>query len=211
MKRLAILGASGHGKVLADIALLQGWGEVGFFDDAWPNKQAVSRWPIVGDGAALLQLLQRSGDFDGVAIGIGHCATRLEKYRALAGAGFALPVLQHPGAVVSTYAQVGAGSVLMAGSVVNVDAHIGAVCIINTGATVDHDCVLGHGVHIAPGVHVSGGVTIGEGAWVGVGACVRQGIHIGAGAMVGAGAVVVRDVAAGTTVVGNPARPLLKP
>jgi len=208
MKRLAILGASGHGKVLADIALLQGWGAVVFFDDAWPDKQAVSRWPIAGDGAALLQ---QAGDVNSAAIGIGHCATRLDKYRSLLAANFFLPVLQHPSAVVSTYAQVGAATVLMAGSVVNVDAHIGAACIINTGATVDHDCTLDDGVHVAPGVHVSGGVRIGTGAWVGVGACVRQGIRIGAGAMVGAGAVVVRDVAAGTTVVGNPARPLLKP
>ena len=206
MKKLAILGASGHGKVLADIALLQGWDEVIFFDDAWPEKQAVSRWPIAGDGAALLR---RAGDFDGVAIGIGHCATRLEKHPLLAKAGFVLPVLQHPTAIVSTYAQLGAGSVLMAGSVVNVDAQIGTACIINTGATVDHDCVLADGVHIAPGAHVSGGVTIGAGAWVGVGACVRQGLYIGAGAMVGAGAVVLRDVPAGATVVGNPARPLI--
>ncbi len=209
MKKLAILGASGHGKVLADIALLQGWDEVVFFDDAWPEKQAVSRWPIAGDGAALLQLLQQAGNFDGAAIGIGHCATRLEKYRVLAEAGVVLPVLQHPRAVISTYAQVGAGSVFMASSVVNVDAQIGAACIINTGATVDHDCVLGEGVHIAPGAHVSGGVTIDEGTWVGVGACVRQGLYIGAGAMVGAGAVVLRDVPAGATVVGNPARPLI--
>ncbi len=204
-KRLAILGGSGHGKVLSDTALLQGWQMPVFFDDAWPQKASLGRWAIAGDGAALLQ---RQTDFDGVAIGIGHCATRLEKYRLLLAAGWQLPVLQHPAASVSTFAQIGAGTALMAGSVVNVDAQIGAACIINTSASVDHDCVLADGVHIAPGAHVSGGVHIEQGAWIGVGACVRQGIRIGAGAMVGAGAVVVRDVPAGATVLGNPARPM---
>lgn len=80
----------------------------------------------------------------------------------------------------------------------------------NLYAYVEHDCCVGDFVTLAPGAKVNGAVTIGNGAYVGSGAIIRQGLTIGAGAVVGMGAVVTRDVPAGVTVVGNPARPLVK-
>lgn len=85
-------------------------------------------------------------------------------------------------------------------------ARTGEGCIVNTGATVDHDCVLGDFVHVAPGVNLAGTVTVGDNVMIGIGASVVPGITIVAGATVGAGAVVIRDVPAGATVVGVPAR-----
>lgn len=205
MRRLALLGASGHGKVVADAALLAGWDEVVFFDDAWPQRSDNGRWKVEGTGADLQAGL---GRFDGVVVSIGHCATRLDKQRTLAGAGAPLATIVHPGAVVSRHATLGAGTVVMAGAVVNVDATVGEAGILNTGATVDHDCQLADAVHVCPGAHISGGVRVGACSWVGVGAAVRQGLTIGTHVLVGAGAVVVADIADGLTVVGNPARPL---
>lgn len=203
MKRLALLGASGHGKVVADMALATGWQSVQFFDDAWPGLQAIGHWPVIGNTAGLLE---RLSEFDGVLVSIGNCATRWQKQQALQAAGARLVSVVHPHACVSSLATLGVGSVVMPGAVVNVDAVVGEACIINTGATVDHDCVLGHAVHVSPGAHLSGDVRIGDGSWVGVGAAVRQGIRIGARVMVGAGAVVVKPVPDDHTVVGNPAR-----
>lgn len=205
MKRLALLGASGHGKVVADAALAAGWQSVVFFDDAWPGLTVNGHWPVVGGTAALLA---RLSEFDGALVTIGRCATRWQKHQALRAAGARLVSLVHPHACVSSLATLGVGSVVMAGAVVNVDAVVGEACIINTGATVDHDCVLGHAVHVSPGAHLSGDVRVGACSWVGVGAAVRQGIRIGADVMVGAGAVVVKPVPDGQTVVGNPARPV---
>lgn len=202
MKRLALLGASGHGKVVADAALAGEWDAVEFFDDAWPQRQSNGPWPVVGDSAALLECLT---DFQGVIVSIGDCAVRLGKHWALKAAGAPLVSVIHPAAVVSRYALLGVGTAVMAGAVVNIDAVVGEACIINTGATVDHDCYLGNAVHICPGAHLSGNVLVGHGSWVGVGAAVRQGTDIGECVMVGAGAVVVQDVANGFTVVGNPA------
>lgn len=202
-KRLALLGASGHGKVVADIALSAGWESVQFFDDAWPSLEANGHWQVVGDTAALLE---RIGDFDGVLVTIGHCATRWKKQQILLSSHAPLVTLVHPQASVSRYATLGAGSVVMPGAVVNVDAVIGDACIINTGATVDHDCVLANAVHVGPGAHLSGNVRVGARSWVGVGATVRQCIHIGNDVMVGAGAIVVKAVPGGITVAGNPAR-----
>jgi sugar O-acyltransferase (sialic acid O-acetyltransferase NeuD family) len=203
--RLAILGASGHGKVVADIALLVGYTDVVFFDDAWPTKSSVGRWFVIGDTETLLGSVT---DFDAVILGIGDNRIRLEKHAVLTAANVPLVTLIHPAAVVSNLAQIDIDSVICAGAVVHVDAVLGAAVIVNTGATVDHDCRLTDGVHIAPGVHLSGDVHIGASSWIGVGACVKQGVHVGSNVMVGAGAVVVSDIPDGMTVVGNPARPI---
>lgn len=207
MKRLAILGASGHGKVVADVALACGWQEVVFFDDAWPNVDENSFWTVQGNTESLVACI---AEFEGVVVAIGQSAIRIEKHLVLESAGLPVVTLVHPGAYVSRFANMGAGTVVMPGAVVNVDTVLGKGCIINSGATVDHDCVLADGVHIAPGAHLSGNVSAGAGSWIGVGAAIRQGVRIGAGVMVGAGAVVVKDIADGETVVGNPARPIGK-
>jgi sugar O-acyltransferase (sialic acid O-acetyltransferase NeuD family) len=204
MKRLALLGAGGHGKVVADTALYAGWQEVIFYDDAWPGLCATGIWTVIGDATRLLQDLP---NFDGVVVTIGRNRTRLDKHQWLIRHGAPLVSVIHPTAVISQYATLGKGSVVMAGAVVNVDACLGEACVVNTGATVDHDDWLADGVHISPGVNLSGHVTVGEASWIGIGAAVRQGITIGREVTVGAGAVVVEMVPDGLTVFGNPAKP----
>ncbi|QIB52599.1 acetyltransferase [Pseudomonas sp. OIL-1] len=203
MRRLAILGASGHGKVVADCAEMCGWQAVEFFDDAWPNKQSNSRWSILGNTAVLLERIK---EFDGVLVAVGNNSVRADKLRELSRAGAILPVLLHPSAVVSRYTTVGAGSVVLAGAVINVDCSIGIGAIINTSATVDHDCFLGEAVHVSPGVHLAGGVTVGDQSWLGIGSSVRQLVQIGVGVTVGAGAAVVANIPDACTVAGVPAR-----
>lgn len=204
MKRLALLGASGHGKVVAEAALLSGWDSIEFFDAAWPRLQSNGPWPVQGDDAALMERLSQ---YDGILVSIGNCAIRWKLHQVLQSAGVQFATVIHPAATVSRYARLAPGTAVMAGAVVNIDADIGAACIINTGATVDHDCTLEAAVHIGPGAHLSGNVQVGQGAWIGVGSTVKQGLVVAAGAMVGAGAVVVHSVGAGITVIGNPARP----
>ena len=202
-RRLALLGASGHGKVVADAALSSGWEAVDFFDDAWPARDRNSHWLVIGGSG---DLVARLAQYDGVLVSIGDCQIRRDKHFMLAAVGAPLCTVVHPSASVSRYAVLGVGTVVMPGAVVNVDASVGVACIINTGANVDHDCVLGDAVHIAPGAHLSGQVEVGSCSWVGVGASVRQGIVVGARALVGAGAVVVKPVRDDEIVVGNPAR-----
>lgn len=203
MKRLAILGASGHGKVVADAAELSGWNEIVFFDDAWPDVKSNSVWPVLGNTADLLASV---GEFSGVAVAIGNNAIRLEKLNLLRNQGVVLPAIIHPNSVVSRYAKIGDGSVVCAGVIVNADAQVGAGAILNTGCSIDHDCVLAEAVHISPGARLAGGTKVDACAWVGIGAVVRQLITIGADSVVGAGAAVVKDVPEGATVVGVPAQ-----
>jgi sugar O-acyltransferase (sialic acid O-acetyltransferase NeuD family) len=207
MRRLALLGSSGHGKVVADIAQQLGWDVIEFYDDAWPNIKNNSLWPVVGNSASLLGGLAK---YDGVIVTIGNCSARWEKQRLLESAGGRLATLIHPAASVSCYANIASGSVVMAGAVVNIAAYVGPAGIINTGATVDHDCKLAEAVHIAPGAHLSGNVKIGSLSWIGVGSCIKQGIVVGERVMVGAGAVVVSPIDSNQIVVGNPAKPMSK-
>lgn len=205
--RLAILGASGHGKVVADAAEAKGWQEVVFFDDAWPGIQENGPWLVKGDTNALMDALS---EYDGVVVGIGNNAIRANKQVQLVNAGAEVVTIIHPDATVSPHAQVGSGSVVFAQAVVNACATVGAGVIVNTGSVVEHDCLVGDFSHISPNAVLAGGVRLQEQCWVGAGASIRQLLEVGKAAVVGMGAVVTRDVCAGSVVAGNAAR-VLKP
>lgn len=206
MRSLAILGAGGHGRVVADCAQALGWSEITFFDD---NPSATSRgpWSLAGTG---LDLIARLADFDGIAVCIGNNAVRLDWHRRLIAMGAAPVTLIHPRATVSAHVELGIGTVVLAGVVINIGTTVGQACIINTGATVDHDNTLADGVHVSPGANLGGGVSVGETSWIGIGAAIREGVAIGERVRVGAGAVVIKSIDDDLTVVGNPARPLDK-
>lgn len=201
---LAILGASGHGKVLADIAELTGWEKIDFFDDAWPERKNNGAWQVIGDTQKLLDSLKA---YDGVIVAIGNNKIRQQKLQQLDSTGAKIITLIHPSATVSRYTKIGPGSVVVAGAVINPDCIIGSGAIINTCSSVGHDCTLGNAVHICPGARLAGGSEVNDRAWIGVGSSVRQLIRIGSDAIVGAGAAVVQDVLPNIIVVGVPARP----
>lgn len=204
MKRLAIVGAGGHGKVVADTAERCGWQLIEFFDDGWPRCGMNGVWPVIGDISMLINTLE---EFDGVVVAIGDNRVRRSKLEELANAGARLVSLVHPSATISRHASVGIGSVVFAGAVVNPGACIGRGVILNTGCSIDHDCIVEDGVHISPGARLAGTVRVGSMSWIGIGACVRQSIHIGSDVTVGAGAAVINDIADSLLVVGVPAKP----
>ena len=208
--KIVIYGASGHGTVVADVVSAMGQDEVvGFIDDHTArHKNVVGRFPVLG-GEEVLPEMVRKG-IKGAIVAIGRNDVRLKKADLLAGLGFQFVTAIHPSAVVAGDVEIGGGTVLMAGVIINASAKIGAHVIVNTGATIDHDCVVEDGCHVSPGAHLAGMVVVRRGSHVGIGACAIQCVTIGERATVGAGAVVVRDVAAGITVVGNPARELVK-
>lgn len=203
MKALAILGASGHGKVVADAALSSGlWQRVLFYDDAWPTKTQNGQHEIVGNTKTLLDLSEKPD----VVVAVGNNKVRLAKQSELIVNGFTVVTVVHPSAVISASAKIALGCVVMAGAVINSDAVVGSACIVNSNAVVEHDCLLGDAVHVSPGACLAGGVVVGQYSWIGIGASVIQLKRIGSNVMVGAGAAVVTDLADGTTVVGVPAK-----
>jgi len=203
MNTLAVLGASGHGKVVAEIAELVGWDNVVFFDDAFPTVSNIGVWRVCGNTK---DLIGNIGKYPAVVVAIGDNRIRLQKSKYFLSAGFQLATLVHPSSIVSKYAKIGVGTVVMACAVINPFSSVGLSSIINPACSIDHDCALGEGVHISPGSHLAGGVSIGDLSWLGIGSVVKQGVDIGSSVTVGAGAVVVNDILDGSVVVGVPAK-----
>ena len=201
MSSLLIVGAGGHGRVVADVAS-HSYSRIAFLDDAFEELQHID-WPVLGSPAELTDV---AGDFSDIVIGIGNNAKRQSATDVVQQAGHRLAVIVDNSAAVSARAKLGDGTVVMPQAAVNAAAELGHSCIVNTGATVDHDCRLGDCVHVSPGANLAGGVSVGARAWIGIGAAVRDGVTIGADAVIGAGAAVVADVAAGCVVYGVPAR-----
>lgn len=201
-KKIAILGASGHGKVVAEIAELNGFA-IEFYDDAFPVKSEIEHWLIKGDTSALLENLQ---SYTGVAVGIGNNSIRESKIQLLLNRDIDLPVLVHPSAQISGYSTLGKGTVVMAGAIINPFVKVGLGAIINTGAVLEHDCQLDDFVHISPNATLAGECRVGARAWFGIGSCIKQQLEVGADSIVGAGSVVVTNISAGRIAYGNPAK-----
>ena len=200
MRKLAIIGASGHGKVVADIASCLGYEDISFLDDNISVHSCMG-FPVIGTSKDMKQY--PDADF---IVAIGNASVREQIQREIIISGLELVTLIHPKAVVSSRTKVGKGTVIMAGAVVNPNSSIGDGCIINTGATVDHDNFIDHYVHISVGSHLAGTVSIGKGTWIGAGAIVSNNINICADCMIGAGAVVVKNIDCPGTYVGVPAK-----
>lgn len=193
MDKLIVIGASGHGKVIADIAVRNGYSDIVFLDDN-PNIRECAGFPVIGKTADVCCM-----DGDKI-VAIGNPAVR-ERIQST----IQTVTLVHPDAAISRRVTLGEGTVVMAGAVVNSDAVIGKGCIINTGASVDHDCKLSDFVHISIGAHVAGTCRIGQRTWVGAGATVSNNITICGDCMIGAGAVVVKNITKPGTYIGVPA------
>jgi sugar O-acyltransferase (sialic acid O-acetyltransferase NeuD family) len=209
VKSVLVLGAGGHGQIVADILLAmarEGCAveAVGFLDDdASLHGKTFLGIPVLGPRSAL-----RSFHHDSLVVAIGDNRKRSLIVREVLESGERLVSAIHPKAVIARDVSVGAGSMICAGVVVNTATFIGEAAILNTGSTVDHHNAVGPYSHIAPGAHLGGNVTIAEGAFIGIGAAILPRCRVGAWATVGGGAAVTRDVPDGQTVVGVPARPL---
>jgi len=203
-RKLLILGAGGHGRVVADAAIDAGFEDVAFLDDG-PLERSPEGFRKVGKLADVGSLLDQ---WPSAISAVGNNGLRLELYRRLKDIGYTAPAIIHPRAFVSRNASIADGVFVAAGAVVNTGASIDVACIINTSASVDHDCRIGAGTHISPGAHLAGEVVVGSKTWIGIGSSVRNRVCIGDDVTVGAGAAVINDVPAGLTVVGAPARPL---
>lgn len=206
MKRIVIIGASGHAKVVADAATLSGhYDVVGLIAPA--GSTGFAKLTVVGDDAALPTLIE-SLKLDGliVAIGDNHARSRVAEALRRKVPTLAHVIVIHPKAIVAADVELGEGTFIAAGAIVAPGSRIGRHAIFNTGAQIDHDCRLGDFASVAPGAILGGGVTIGDGAAVGIGATVRHGITIGGDTVIGAGAVVVTNIAPLAVAYGVPAR-----
>jgi sugar O-acyltransferase (sialic acid O-acetyltransferase NeuD family) len=207
-----VIGAGGHGLVVADALLRAGREVLGFVDaDTGLHGASLLGLRVLGGDE---QLADRSrsaivlangiggpGDFDSVRDG----TLRRRVQGRLQAAGWRFCSVVHPAAVVSAHADLAEGAQVLAGAVVQPAARVGHGAIVNTRAVIEHHARVDDFAHVAPGAVLCGHVHVGAESHVGAGAVVRQGLVLGARVVVGAGAAVVRDVSQGV-VAGVPAR-----
>ncbi len=189
-----LYGASGHGKVVAEIAEETGYHIEGFLDGN-RSKATLLNYQVIHDAP--------SENID-IIISIGN--NKIRKNIVEQNTFFSYVTLLHPKSSVSRRVDIEEGTVVMSGVSINSSVSIGKHCIINTNASVDHDCVIEDFVHISPNAALGGSVYVGEGTHIGLGVSVIQGIRIGKWCTIGAGSVIINDVPDGATVVGNPGR-----
>lgn len=197
LKKLVIIGASGHGKVIADIAVKNGYEDIVFLDDNESIKECAG-FPTFGK-------VKDAEAFNADKIvAIGNAKIREKIQKNLQN----VITLIHPDAVISRRVEIGVGTVVMAGAVINSDVVIGDGCIINTGASVDHDCKVEDYVHISVGAHVAGTVNVGARTWIGAGSTISNNVNICSDCMIGVGAAVVTPLFESGIYVGVPAKKL---
>lgn len=198
MATINLFGASGHSKVIKDIVEADG-NNVGCLYDDSPHCEDIHGVPVfkASENDVVGPLI--------ISIGSNRIREMIANRYPLV---YATAV--HPSAIISKYASIGPGTVVMQGTIIQSDVKIGRHSIVNTGASIDHECEIGDYVHISPHATLCGNVYVGKGAWIGAGATIIPGIKIGEWSVVAAGATVIRDVPPLTTVAGLPAHPLKK-
>lgn len=194
MATINLFGASGHAKVIMDIIEAQGDSVHCLYDDA-PHCSDIHGVPVYKADETIVY-----GPLI-ISIGANHVRKLISERFSLE---YAIAI--HPTSIISPFATLGIGTVVMQNTLIQSDTEIGKHCIINSGASVDHECHIEDFVHISPHVTLCGNVKVGEGSWVGAGAVIIPGIKIGRWCTIGAGAVVIRDVPDGAVVAGVPGK-----
>lgn len=196
MERVVLYGAGGHSRVVIDCLQDAGKEVVGIFDD--------------DDGLVSLNGFDVIGNYDKeefsdckMVISIG---VNLIRRKIVHRTSHAYTIAQHPTAIVSKYAKIGEGTVLMQCSILQSGSFVGKHCILNTACSVDHDSLLADYVHISPGVILCANVTIGKGTHVGAGATILPGVKVGEWCEIGAGAVITKDIPDRSVVIGIPGK-----
>jgi sugar O-acyltransferase (sialic acid O-acetyltransferase NeuD family) len=207
--RVLIVGAGGHGQVVADILLaamrrgsdVQPRGYLDHDQALW--NRLLLELPVLGSVDDCARFYH-----DAVIVGVGDNLARRGLFEYLTKCGERFVTALHPSAVLSSSCEIGQGTVIAPNVVVNTGARVGENVILNTSCTVDHHNEIADHAHIAPGVRLGGQVSIGQGALIGIGATVMPRCRVGAWSIVGAGAVVTEDLADGVVAIGSPARTL---
>lgn len=201
-----IIGAGGHGKVVADSILSSGQEVLGFIDD-YVSKSPIDGISVIGNSSDVLTIMSAFPCSFMVAA-IGDNASRRSMVSRLNAWELSWGTVVHPNSTVSRYACIGKGTVIMPGVIVNAGATIGDHVILNTACAVDHDCVIHDHAHLSPGVCLAGGVVVEEGAHIGTGTSIIPDRVVGAWSVVGAGACVINNIPPGVVAAGVPAKVL---
>jgi UDP-N-acetylbacillosamine N-acetyltransferase len=194
---LVIYGASGHGKVIKDIAKRNGYKNIIFIDD--------------GDNEYLnYESFKNKYKCKNIVLGIGDNFIREKIFNKLKQDNYNIITLIDPSVVIGDNVEIGEGTVIMPNVVINSESKIANGVILNTSSVIEHEDIIEDFVHISPNVALAGNVKVGKATHIGIGSSVIQNIIIGKNCIIGAGSVVICDIKNNKKVAGNPVHELKK-
>ena len=207
-KKVFIIGAAGHAKVIIDIFEKDHTYEIiGLIDVKSKVGQSLVGYPILGTEEDLPKFIEQNPDSKiFIAIGDGwvrHLVVERIK-KIIPDVSFANAI--HPSAIIAKGVKIGVGIAIMAGSIINTDSVIGDFVILNTNSSLDHDGVMDDFSTLSPNAVAGGGVSIGAFSVVSIGAVILHGKSIGTNSIIGAGAVLTKNCESNVTMYGIPAR-----
>ena len=201
--KIILIGYSGHGMVLADIALDNGLSIVGYAEKKIIESNPFQLKYIGYEKEDAFIGWQLDAEF---LIGIGDNNIREKVFNDIIKRGREVKTLKSTTSIISKYSIIGNGTFVSSNVTINAGSKIGMNVILNTGCIVEHECNIENSVHIAPGAVLAGNIKIGERSFIGANAVLKQGIVIGKDVIVGAGTVVLHDIPDNMKIVGNPSR-----
>ena len=188
--------------------LRKDWDILGFFDDGENPDNIIDGYPVLGG----IDELNNWESPINVAIAIGLPQTKRLIVNKIKNELVSFPVLVHPSVNLGNFQgiTIGEGSIITAGNVITSNVNIGKHVLINLTCTIGHDTNIEEFSSLMPGSRISGNVNIGQAVYIGTGAIIINMVNIGKEVTIGAGAVVVSHIIENNTVVGIPARPVIK-
>ncbi|MGJ8734265.1 MAG: NeuD/PglB/VioB family sugar acetyltransferase [Cellulophaga sp.] len=208
MEKVIIIGASGHGKVIAETIEINGNYEIyGFIDTYKKVGSKILNYKVIGDESIISTLISEHNIRKGI-ISIGDNWIRKKMHDTIQkiAPNFSFISVIHPTSTISKYASIGKGCVIMPQAIINTDAEVGDFCIINTKASVGHDCTIENYSSLASGVTLGGNVVVSKFSAISLGATILQNRIIGEHSIVGAGALVTKNIDPNSISYGIPAK-----
>jgi len=203
VKKVILIGYSGHALVVAEILMQKGYEIYGYLDKKESDNNLL-KIPYLGFEREP-GVLRRIKDIE-VFPAIGDNQIRSEVMLFMHQQGFSIPLVISSVSSLSDSIKIGKGTLICRGVCINPFVEIGEGVIINTGSIIEHECFIQDFSHVAPGAVLAGNVKIGKGSFIGANAVIKQSVTIGNNVIIGAGAVILQDIEDNMVIAGNPGR-----